>query len=80
MQMKKVVAVVTAVTFAVAGMGGAYWYGTKSVAPASQVASGAAKGGSPPAPAAGSVTVEAVKVATQSLPQTITAVGSLRSD
>ena len=80
MQMKKVVAVVTAVTFAVAGMGGAYWYGTKSVAPAGQAASAgaAAKAGS--APAAGSVTVEAVKVATLSLPQTITAVGSLRSD
>jgi len=80
MQMKKVVAVVTAVTFAAAGMGGAYWYGTKSVAPAGQAASAgaAAKAGS--APAAGSVTVEAVKVATLSLPQTITAVGSLRSD
>ena len=80
MQMKKVVAVVTAVTFAAAGMGGAYWYGTKSVAPAGQAASAgaAAKAGS--ASAAGSVTVEAVKVATLSLPQTITAVGSLRSD
>ena len=80
MQMRKVVAVVTAVTFVAAGMGGAYWYGTKSVAPAGQAASAgaAAKAGS--APAAGSVTVEAVKVATLSLPQTITAVGSLRSD
>jgi membrane fusion protein (multidrug efflux system) len=88
MQMKKVVAVVTAAAFAVAGMGGAYWYGTKSVAPAGQVAAGSggapgqatAKGGGSPAPGAGSVTVEAVKVATASLPQTITAVGSLRSD
>ena len=84
MQMNKLVAVVTAVTFAVAGMGGAYWYGTKSVAPAEQGAGGAAgasaKGGTPPGPGAGTVTVEAVKVATQSLPQTITAVGSLRSD
>jgi membrane fusion protein (multidrug efflux system) len=88
MQMKKVVAVVTAVAFAVAGMGGAYWYGTKSVAPPAQVAAGpggapgqsAAKGGGAPAPGAGSVTVEAVTVATASLPQTITAVGSLRSD
>ena len=55
MQMKKVVAVVTAVTFAVAGMGGAYWYGTKSVAPAGQVAAGGghrpgvAQGGGRPA-------------------------------
>ena len=79
MQMKKVVAAVTAVAFAVAGMGGAYWYGTKSVAPPGG-ASGqtAAKGGAVPGP--GSVTVEAVKVATASLPQSITAVGSLRSD
>ena len=67
MQMKKVVAAVTAVAFAVAGMGGAYWYGTKSVAPPGG-ASGqtAAKGGAVPGP--GSVTVEAVKVATASLP------------
>ncbi len=88
MQMKKAVAVVTAVAFAVAGMVGAYWYGTKSAVPAEQVASGpgnatgqgSAKGGSSPGPGAGNVTVEAVKVATLSLPQTITAVGSLRSD
>jgi membrane fusion protein (multidrug efflux system) len=87
MQMKKVVAAVTAVAFAVAGMGGAYWYGTKSVESPGQAAAStggppgqaAAKGG-PPAPVAGSVSVEAVKVATASLPQTITAVGSLRSD
>jgi membrane fusion protein (multidrug efflux system) len=85
MQMKKVVAAVTAVAFAVAGMGGAYWYGTKSVESPGQAAASTggapaqAKGG-PPAPAAGSVSVEAVKVATASLPQTITAVGSLRSD
>ena len=80
MQMKKVVAVVTAVTFAVAGMGGAYWYGTKSVAPAGQVAAGGGQASAKGPPGAGSVTVEAVKVATASLPQTITAVGSLRSD
>jgi membrane fusion protein (multidrug efflux system) len=87
MQMKKVVAAVTAVAFAVAGMGGAYWYGTKSVESPGQAAAstGGAPGqaagkGGPPAPVAGSVSVEAVKVATASLPQTITAVGSLRSD
>jgi membrane fusion protein, multidrug efflux system len=84
MQTKKVVAVVTAVAFAVAGMGGAYWYGTKNVAPSGPGAAGsgqaAAKGAGPPGPGAGSVTVEAVKVVTTSLPQTITAVGSLRSD
>jgi len=77
MQMKKVVAVVTAVAFAVAGMGGAYWYGTKSVAPPGQAAAATVVA---PGPAVGSVSVEAVKVATASLPQTITAVGSLRSD
>ena len=87
MQMKKVVAVVTAVAFAVAGMGGAYWYGTKSVESPGQAATAtggapgqAAAKGVPSGPAAGSVSVEAVKVATASLPQTITAVGSLRSD
>jgi membrane fusion protein (multidrug efflux system) len=85
MAMKKVVAVVTAVAFAVAGMGGAYWYGTHSVLPQSQVAGtpagasaqAATKGG---AAVPGSVTVEAVKVVMASLPQTISAVGSLRSD
>ncbi len=40
---------------------------------------GAGKGG-PAAAGGGAVTVEAVKVASMSLPQTITAVGSLRSD
>ena len=81
MQMKKVVAAVTAVAFAAAGMGGAYWYGTKSVAaPGGASPEVAAKGAAAPGPGAGSVTVEAVKVATASLPQTITAVGSLRSD
>ena len=87
MRMKKVVAAVTAVAFAVAGMVGAYWYGTQSVAPGGQgaAASGgppgptAAKGG-PPAAGGGNVTVEAVPVTVTSLPQTITAVGSLRSD
>ena len=85
MAMKKVVAVATAVAFAVAGMGGAYWYGTHSVMPQGQSAGAsgatsaqaAAKAG---AAAPGSVTVEAVKVAMASLPQTISAVGSLRSD
>jgi len=88
MQMKKVVATVTAVAFAVAGMGGAYWYGTKSVDASGQATAAtggapgqaAAKAGAAPGPVAGSVSVEAVKVATASLPQTITAVGSLRSD
>jgi len=50
MQMKKVVAVVTAVTFAVAGMGGAYWYGTKSVAPAGQWPPGRPRAGARPRP------------------------------
>jgi membrane fusion protein, multidrug efflux system len=84
MQMKKVVAIVAVAAFAVAAMGSAYWYGAKSGAAQAQVAGGAsaqgaARGGAAP-PGAGSVTVEAIKVATLSLPQTITAVGSLRSD
>ena len=63
-----------------AGMGGAYWYGTKSAAPASKgLRPGPQPGRNSAGVRAGNVTVEAVKV-TASLPQTITAVGSLRSD
>ena len=58
-----------------------YWLGQqRSPAPAASAPTASAPGqGAPGGPPAG-VTVEAVKVATASLPQTITAVGSLRSD
>ena len=65
----------------VVAVGGGYWFGLQRAVPAQSAAAGqgAAKGG-PATPAPGSVTVEAVKVVSESLPQTITAVGSLRSD
>jgi membrane fusion protein (multidrug efflux system) len=59
--------------------GGGYWYGTHRVgapAPASGAPARASAG--PAAPQA--MVVEATKVSMQSMPQTITAVGSLRSD
>ncbi len=77
-------------TVVVAGVLGAaaggYWFGTQQTAPAATVAgapaaaAGALPGkGGPPA-AAPAVAVEASKVETLQIPQTITAVGSLRSD
>lgn len=67
--------------------GGGYWYGTQrsaatSVAPAPNTGGGAAKGGPPGAGGTSpqAVTVEAVKVAVMPMPQSITAVGSVRSD
>ena len=69
-----------------AAAGGGYWFGTQrpSLATVAGGGNGAAaapaagKGG--PAAAGAAVSVEAVKVALQPMPQTITAVGSLRSD
>jgi membrane fusion protein (multidrug efflux system) len=67
--------------------GGGYWYGTqngavKFAAPASTAGGGAVKGGPPGAAGAGpqAVSVEATKVAVIPMPQSITAVGSVRSD
>ncbi len=78
---KAITGAVAALVLAIA-VGGAYWFGTQHVGTsphgaATSPASATAKGG---ASAPGSVTVEAVQVVTASLPQTITAVGSLRSD
>jgi len=69
-----------------AAAGGGYWFGTQrpSLATVAGGGNGAAaapaagKGG--PAAAGAAVSVEAVKVALQPMPQTITAVGSMRSD
>ena len=64
--------------------GGGYWFGQQGIVTpgGSSAASGAgaAAKGTPAASPAGNIIVEAVKVETLSLPQTITAVGSLRSD
>ena len=87
--MKKKFAGVLAVIAIAVALGGAYWFGTQRTAAPAQAASamGASatsdsgrSGGSGSGNGSGSITVEAVKVATLSLPQTITAVGSLRSD
>jgi len=87
--MKKAVAGVFAVIVVAAALGGGYWFGTQRDGTPSLAMSN----GSAPSPrdggrsnagntgdGGGSITVEAVKVAIVSLPQTITAVGSLRSD
>jgi len=71
-----------------AAAGGGYWFGTQrpslaTVAGGGNGAAAAPAAAGPPLPAAGAaaaVSVEAVKVALQPMPQTITAVGSMRSD
>jgi len=82
--MNKAVAGVLVALVVMAAVGGGYWFGARQGALDTTRgvpgASAQAKGAPAVAPGAGAVTVEAVKVATQSLPQTITAVGSLRSD
>ena len=75
--MNKTLLAVLAVVGLIAAAGGGYWFGQHR-------APGAATGATPPqnpaAAAANAVTVEAIKVASAPMPQTITAVGSLRSD
>jgi membrane fusion protein, multidrug efflux system len=67
-----------------AAAGTGYWFGTQRLQPASSsTAAGAGATGAvgkAPGQAGPAITVEAAKVATQAMPQTITAVGSLRSD
>ena len=78
--MNKAVVATVAAAVVIAAVAGGYWMGQQRT-PAAGTASQAtpAKGGPGPG-AVNAVTVEAVKVAKASLPQTITAVGSLRSD
>jgi len=82
---KGIVSGIVVAFVALAAFGG-YWFGAKSGRsdapgaggpPPSAAAPGAKGGGAAPA---GSVPVEVAKVAQQPMPQTITAVGSLRSD
>lgn len=76
--MNKIVVGTLAVLGIVAAAGGGYWAGTRQP-PAAPPAVAAAKGGAGSG-AQQAVTVEALKVRSISLPQTLTAVGSLRSD
>jgi len=73
--MNKAVIAAVAAVFVMAAMGGAYWFGTQRTG-----ASGPPVAAKSVAAGGGEIVVEAVKVATVSLPQTITTVGSLRSD
>jgi membrane fusion protein (multidrug efflux system) len=85
--MNKAVAGAVAALALLVAVGGGYWFGTQrgghpsqfAGAPGDGSAQGTTKGGTA-YPGSGDITVEAVKVAMASLPQTITAVGSLRSD
>ncbi|MFS8085844.1 MAG: efflux RND transporter periplasmic adaptor subunit, partial [Acidobacteriota bacterium] len=81
----------TGLLLAIVGMlavgGGGYWYGMqsgapKSAAPAQTGGSGPTQGGAPGAGGVSpqAVAVEAIKVALMPMPQTIAAVGSVRSD
>ena len=75
---KKVVGVLSVVLLSIA-VGGGYWLGQKGTDSAMATKSeggGAAPAGGAPA----GVSIEAIKVAKASMPQGITAVGSLRSD
>ena len=78
--MNREVLAVMVVLGVAAGAGAGYWFGQRGPAPtdASRVADAAKNSAGGPAPSA--VAVEAVRVATAPMPQTITAVGSLRSD
>lgn len=79
---KSTLAAIAVVLVAIAAVGG-YWFGVQRQAPARTV--GPAAAGSPPdkggsAGAIPPVSVEAATVAVESVPELITAVGSLRSD
>ena len=74
---KASISVLVVLVAALAG-GGGYWYGTHRTAPAAPAASAPARTAALAAPQA--MAVEAAKVSLRAMPQTITAVGSLRSD
>jgi len=89
--MSKTAVLIVALVIAVLAAGGGYWFGLQKTGapgaggpPNGVAATGPAGPGKGPGPGASAsgppVAVEAVKVATAAMPQTITAVGSLRSD
>ena len=77
--MNKTILAVLAVLGIALAAGGGFWLGQQR-APATAPGASAAPQNAGPAAAANAVTIEAIKVATAAMPQTITAVGSLRSD
>jgi membrane fusion protein (multidrug efflux system) len=78
--MNKTVFGVLAVLGIVLAAGAGFWLGQQRSGPAQDRAAGASNMEGASNPQNGGVTVEAAKVATMSMPQGITAVGSLRSD
>ncbi|MCC7040875.1 MAG: efflux RND transporter periplasmic adaptor subunit [Burkholderiales bacterium] len=79
--MSRTVAVVVLVIAVLAAAAGGYWFGTRGAGQSERApATAGARGAGPAAPAGMPVTVEATKVVESPMPQTITAVGSLRSD
>src|SRR5436190_6598460 len=76
---KAVVGVFSALLIIVAAAGG-YWFGTQRTAGTAPTATGTVSTAPKSGGASSAVAVEAVKVAVQPMPQSITAVGSLRSD
>jgi membrane fusion protein, multidrug efflux system len=76
---KKVVGVISVVLLSIA-VGGGYWLGQKGTANVAAAPKSAGSAGTPPGAASAGVSIEATKVAKASMPQGITAVGSLRSD
>jgi membrane fusion protein (multidrug efflux system) len=78
--MSRKVATALAVVFVIGAAAAGYWIGTQRTPPPSAVAAAPGKGGAQQPAAPASITVEATKVVTAPMPQTITAVGSLRSD
>ena len=80
--MTRTVLAVAATVAVIVAAGGGYWFGTRQAAPsAAPPAASTAPAKAQAAPLNGPpMTVEATKVMLQALPQTIPAVGSLRSD
>ena len=76
---KAVVGAISAFLIVVAAAAG-YWFGTQKTTANAPSASGAVSAAPKSGGASSAVAVEAVKVSVQPMPQSITAVGSLRSD